>query len=164
MLNRKAFLTTTTAALAALAIAGCASQRPSSSGMPSAAPSSAGGEQVYTATLGASEEVPPSSSQGRGTAEVRVDPGSRQLRWTLNWSGLTGPATAAHIHGPAARGANAGVIVPFAGVSGGASGSAQGTGTLTQAQYDDLMGGRTYVNVHTAQHPGGEIRGQLMRR
>lgn len=162
MMNRKLFLSATVAA-AAFALAGCASQRGSSASAPAGASSAASNEVVYVATLAASEEVPPNSSQGRGTAEVRVNTTTNQVRWTTNWSGLTGAATMAHIHGPAAKGANAGVVVPMAGVTGQA-GSAQGNGTLTQAQYGDLAAGLYYVNIHTAQNPGGEIRGQLMRR
>ena len=74
----------------------------------------------------------------------------------------TGPATMAHIHGPAAKGANAGVVVPFPGAPGQAA--VEGKAKLTPTQYGDLAAGLYYVNVHTAQYPGGEVRGQLMRK
>lgn len=158
-------------ALAAVALAGCShmgmSGSGSSSGSSSTAAAATGGAgsamEVYTATLSPSEEVPPATdSQGTGTAEVRVDPRTNEMTWKVSYSGLTGPATMGHIHGPASPGTNAGVVVPFTGIEGKTS--AEGKGKLTQAQYGDLAAGLYYVNVHTAKHPGGEIRGQLKRK
>lgn len=74
--------------------------------------------------------------------------------------GLSGPATAAHFHGPASAGANAGVVVPFA----NAASPIEGQATITAAQAADLMAGRWYANIHTAANPGGEIRGQMLPR
>jgi hypothetical protein len=112
------------------------------------------------ATLNATSEVPPNDSKGTGTGEFTYDTSTKALTYTVTYSGLTGAATAGHIHGPAAPGANAGVMVPFqnAGTS-----PIKGTATLTDAQAADLMAGRTYVNVHTAAHGGGEIRGQITK-
>jgi hypothetical protein len=119
---------------------------------------------IYTATLVPSEEVPPASnSKGQGTAEVSVDPATNEMTYTVSYSGLTGPATMAHIHGPASPGSNAGVVVPFKEVTGGVE-KASGKAKLTQAQAGDLAAGKYYVNVHTSQYPGGEIRGQLKKQ
>ncbi len=71
---------------------------------------------------------------------------------------MTGPVTAGHFHGPAAAGANAGVVVPFAG---SLASPITGSATLTDAQIADLKAGKWYVNLHTAANPGGEIRGQV---
>ncbi|HEY4068489.1 MAG TPA: CHRD domain-containing protein [Burkholderiaceae bacterium] len=110
-----------------------------------------------SATLNGAAEVPPNTGVGMGTMAATFDTATNQLSWTLTYSGLTGPATAAHFHGPAAAGANAGVVLPFANpVS-----PIEGKATLTPAQAADLMGGKWYTNVHTAAHPGGEIRGQV---
>ena len=65
----------------------------------------------------------------------------------------------AHFHGPADKGVNAGVVVPFAPPI---TSPYHGTATLTDAQIQDLEAGKWYVNVHTAANPGGEIRGQVM--
>ena len=109
------------------------------------------------ATLDAAQEVPPNDSAGKGTADVTFDTATKKLDWTLEYSGLTGDATGAHFHGPADAGANADVAVPIEDPKSGAKGSA----TLTDAQATDLMAGKYYVNVHTAAHADGEIRGQV---
>jgi hypothetical protein len=114
----------------------------------------------YKATLNAKSEVPPNPSTATGTADIDYDPASKKLSWKLTYSGLSGPATAAHFHGPAEAGKNAGVAVaiPNAGTS-----PAEGSATLTDAQASDLAAGKYYVNVHTQANPGGEIRGQVTK-
>ncbi len=114
--------------------------------------------QTFRATLSSAAEVPPNASPGTGTLEASYDKGSSVLKWKLSYSGLTGPATMAHFHGPAMPGANAGVVVPFP----SAASPLEASATLTAAQVADLMAGKWYVNVHTAQNPGGEIRGQVL--
>jgi hypothetical protein len=165
-MKRITFVHSALAFAVATGIAGCAQMGMGQGGgakasttSSSSSPSSAR-MQVFTATLSSAEEVPPATdSQGKGTAEVRVDPGTNELTWKVSYSGLTGPATMGHIHGPASKGQNAGVVVPFTNVAGQTS--AEGKAKLTQAQYGDLAAGLYYVNIHTAAHPGGEIRGQL---
>jgi CHRD domain-containing protein len=112
------------------------------------------------ATLDAKSEVPPNTSTASGSADIDFDAASKKLTWKLTYSGLSGPATAAHFHGPAEAGRNAGVAVaiPNAGSS-----PAEGSATLTEAQAADLAAGRYYINVHTAANPGGEIRGQVTK-
>ena len=145
--------------LAALGIAGC-SMTPSggaSRDYPAAAPMMA--TQSFRATLSSAAEVPSNASPGTGTLEATFDKASSVLKWKVVYSGLTGPATMAHFHGPAMPGANAGVVVPFP----SAASPAEGTATLTPAQAADLMAGKWYVNVHTEANKAGEVRGQLTR-
>jgi CHRD domain len=68
----------------------------------------------FKADLKASEEVPPNDSKATGTVTATYDTASKKLTWKGNYSGLTGPATMAHFHGPAEPGKNAGVAVPIA--------------------------------------------------
>jgi CHRD domain len=96
----------------------------------------------------------------KSASEVTFDPQTKKLTWKVTYSGLTGPATAAHFHGPAEPGKNAGVVVPIQNI---ATSPAEGSATLTDAQAADLTAGRYYVNVHTAANPGGEIRGQVTK-
>lgn len=112
------------------------------------------------ATLDGKAEVPPNTSAGKGTADIDYDPATKKLSWKLTYSGLSGPATAAHFHGPAEAGKNAGVAVP---IKDATSSPAEGSATLTDAQAADLVAGKYYVNVHTAANPGGEIRGQVTK-
>ena len=109
-------------------------------------------------TLDSKSEVPPNTSAGTGTADVDYDAASKKLTWKLTYSGLSGPATAAHFHGPAEAGKNAGVKVPIPNAT---SSPAEGSATLTDEQAADLTAGKYYINVHTAANPGGEIRGQV---
>jgi hypothetical protein len=111
------------------------------------------------ATLSSSQEVPPTKSNGTGNADFTLDPATKQLSWKIAYSGLTGDATAAHIHGAAAPGANAGVVLNLA--PSGIKNPIEGSATLTDQQVADLLAGKDYVNIHTAQHKGGEIRGQI---
>lgn len=111
----------------------------------------------FKADLKGSSEVPPNQSAGTGTVTATYDTASKKLSWNGTYSGLSGPATAAHFHGPAEPGKNAGVAVPITPNTSPLDGSA----TLTDAQAADLMAGHWYVNVHTNANKGGEIRGQL---
>ncbi len=112
----------------------------------------------FHATLDAATEVPPKNSAGTGETVATLDTATKMLTYTTTYSGLTGPATMEHFHGPAAPGTNAGVVVPFKDPASGV----QQMSTLTDAQIADLEAGKWYVNVHTAANPGGEIRGQVM--
>jgi len=113
-------------------------------------------------SMKASNEVPPNNSKGTGSVDVTYDTASKKLSWTGNYSDLSGPATAAHFHGPATQGKNAGVMVPIFGGP-AAKSPFEGSATLNDAQAQALMSGDMYVNVHTEANKGGEIRGQLAK-
>jgi hypothetical protein len=130
-------------ATGAFAIAGCGMMNKSAGG-------------VMTVPLSAQNEVPPNASGGSGTGKVELD--GSTLKWNISYSGLTGPVTAGHFHGPAQPGANAGVVVPFAGPL---ASPIIGSASLTPAQIDQVKQGLWYINLHTAANPGGEIRGQV---
>jgi CHRD domain len=118
----------------------------------------------FKATMNAATEVPPNQSTGTGTVTASFDPSTKVLTWEGSFSGLTGPATAAHFHGPAEPGKNAGVAIWISEKGKTLDSPFKGTATLTDAQASDLQAGLMYVNVHTAANPGGELRGQLVKQ
>jgi hypothetical protein len=111
------------------------------------------------ADLKPSNEVPPNNSTASGAAEASFDTDTKAFSATVTFSGLSGPAIGAHIHGPAEQSANAGIVLPFDLALDPITLSA----TLTDAQAAELLDGKWYVNVHTDFNPGGEIRGQLTK-
>lgn len=150
MFARQTFLrTAVVAGLLAATLAGCSQMRPSRK------------LDIYQAALTGAQEVPPVDTSAAGAAEVSFNRDTSRLTWKLTYTGLTSPPTGAHIHGPAAPGQNAGVVVPFTNV---AAQPITGQATLTSQQAGDLAAGRWYVNVHSANFPNGEIRGQLRLR
>ncbi len=94
-----------------------------------------------------------------GAVKATLNTTTDMLKYTITYSGLSGPVQAAHFHGPAAMGVEAGVLVPIPGpYMSGMSGKAHVTKTVAK----DLLAGMTYVNLHTAMEPMGEARAQIM--
>jgi len=124
-------------------------------GPASAAPAS------FTVQLTGAEQVPPVQTAGTGTANFTFDPSTRQVTWSITYSGLSSPVTMAHFHNGAA-GKNGPVVVWLSKRGGSAASPITGETTLTAAQAQQFVAGEWYVNVHSQNHPGGEIRGQVM--
>src|ERR1700747_3144248 len=101
-----------------------------------ASPASA---ETFKVTLHPKAGVPPNASKATGTADVDYDPATKKLSWKLTYSGLSGPATAAHFHGPAEAGKNAGVAVAIPNAT---TSPAEGSATLTDAQAADFEAGK----------------------
>jgi hypothetical protein len=113
----------------------------------------------FAATLDGLQEVPPNNSPATGNSLIILDDVANTITVDLHFSGLVAPQTAAHIHGPAPPGVNAGVLVGF-----------------PLGEFDDMVfnitdtieghikAGLTYVNVHSTTFPGGEIRGQVLEQ
>lgn len=99
-----------------------------------------------------------SGSAATGFATMTYDEASMLFSWDIEWSGLSGPAFAAHFHGPASPTQNALVEINI-----GAASPAMGSANLSMTQGDALLAGLWYINIHTIQNPGGEIRGQVLR-
>lgn len=114
----------------------------------------------YSARLNGRSEVPKTTSKGTGSFDATFDTQTKALTYTLTFQGLTGPATAAHIHGPATRKESAGVVAPLGDKS--PTSPVSGSVTLTDDQAKALASSKLYVNVHTAANPSGEIRGQIV--
>ena len=110
---------------------------------------------MFKADMAAAPSV---TTKGAGTLTATYDTATKMLTWKGEYTGLSGEAGAAHFHGPAEAGKDAGVVVPFA----SAKSPLEGSATLTDAKAADLMASKWYVNVHTAANPKGEIRGQVV--
>jgi CHRD domain/PEP-CTERM motif len=142
----------------------------------------------YTTILSGAIASPPNPSPGTGTAQVGYDALTHDLHVQFFFSGLVGTTTAAHIHGPTATAdsGTAGVITVVPTFPGFPLGVTSGTydnifgmdlvssynpafitangGTVASAEAAfaaSLADGTAYLNIHTTQYPGGEIRGFL---
>ena len=112
------------------------------------------------AALNAGQEVPKQAVKAHAaTGAFTATLTGTKLTWSLAFRKLTGPATAAHIH-LGRPGKPGPVAVPLCGPC---TSGAKGAATLTAAQVKAILGGGTYVNVHTAKNPAGEIRGALRK-
>lgn len=126
-------------------------------------------DPTFVATMSGAGEFPANAFAGTGSATIVKKNGT--YTYTISYSGMSGALTGGHIHGPAAAGANAAVIVPFNTTGAGPSGTLTGTFTSTSNvnisndSLDVLMRtGNAYVNLHTDLNKGGEIRGQLSQQ
>lgn len=125
--------------------------------------------QGFSVTLDAAQDGG-GARTGSGFGTLTLSGNTLQLE-NITFSGLSGTSQAAHIHGPAAVGVNAGVLYGLGGIAtlGGTAGTingsvnlAEGTGGFSVAdQIQQLNTGKWYINVHTATFGGGEIRGQI---
>ena len=142
----------TAAAVGALVFAAFSSARP------------AAAHFRLTTALNSGQEIPKQvvkNQAGHGTFTGTLV--GTKLTWKLTWAKLTGPAAAAHIH-TGAMGKSGNVIVPLCTPCGNATGSKSGTATISASLLKTIQKHGTYVNVHTAKNPNGEIRGQLVAK
>jgi hypothetical protein len=114
----------------------------------------------FTASLNGANEVPPNGSPGTGAGSFTFDDTTNILTVAASFSGLTSNANNAHIHiGPAGV---AGPVVFFTPFTPSTSGTVNGSGALNATQITALFTGGLYLNIHSVNFPGGEIRGQLI--
>jgi uncharacterized repeat protein (TIGR01451 family) len=111
---------------------------------------------LFTANLTGAQETPANNSTGSGSATLLLSPDETTARVSLNFSGLTSAQTDAHIHGPGGAGVVAPILFPLP--NGNVSDFEI---TLTPTDVSDLKSGLLYINVHSANFPNGEIRGQF---
>jgi len=109
------------------------------------------------------QESPAVNTTATGTMDYEYDKATKMFNYTIRWNGLSGAPTGMHIHGPAARGVNSGVLAGISGFTAAASGTYSGMVTIDNVtlKETDLLAGTWYVNIHTAANAGGEIRGQI---
>jgi hypothetical protein len=117
--------------------------------------------QTFSIPLSGDQQVPKVASPGTGAANFTWDPATRGLSWSITYSGLSSDATMAHLHvgavgknGPPAIWLSARGTPPASPITGSA--------TLTPAQAKQLMAGGWYINLHSKDHPAGELRGQVV--
>lgn len=135
--------------------------------LPAGANAAAASGEVWTTTLSGAAEVPAVATSANGSATFVLSPDGTTIRYLVQYSGLSGPLAAAHIHLGAA-GANGGVMFPlaagpspFAGTLDASDFVATGGVMTFSAAVDAIRAGGAYVNLHTAANPAGELRGQL---
>jgi CHRD domain-containing protein len=116
----------------------------------------------FKVALTGAQQVPPVQTTATGTADLTYDPATRMLTWSVTSKGLSGPATMAHFHGPAAEGKNAPPVIWLSEKGAAVPDPIKGSATLTPEQAQQFTAGEWYVNVHTKANPGGEIRGQVI--
>jgi len=121
--------------------------------------SASAGADILTdeATLNAAQEVPPTGSSATGSAVIVIDTDANTLDYNITFSGLEGTETAAHIHGFAAPGFEAGPVHTLP------AGSPKiGTWNYTEDQEASILDELTYINIHSTEESDGEIRGQVV--
>jgi hypothetical protein len=114
----------------------------------------------FTVPLTGAQQVPPVQTSGSGSAALTYDPSTREVTWSITYSGLSGDATMAHFH-DGAEGKNGPVVIWLSKKGEPVSSPIAGKATLTADQAKQFTSGMYYVNVHTKDHPSGEIRGQV---
>ena len=107
------------------------------------------------------QEVPAVTTSATGNLTGSYDTLSKQLIYSINWTGLSGDVSMAHFHGPALAGEDASPIETLSIVTNGMAGIAKDTITASATLHSALMAGKVYYNIHTVANPGGEIRGQV---
>jgi hypothetical protein len=137
-----------------------------------AVPSAARADYYFLVDLNGANEAPPNNETGTGAAVVIINDALTKIKVRASFSGLTGPAIAAHFH-VGDVGVAGPVVLPFSNfpavdsdpkykITLKAADFQPGGGLQT---FDDAINaffaGRMYMNIHTAAHPGGEIRGQV---
>ena len=117
-----------------------------------------GPTQLKVSLNGANERPTPVVTTGSGSGTLtRI---GNQLLFNITYTGLSSAANAAHIHGPADTSGSAVVLTPLPAPS-GTSGALSGSLTLNNPTLSAIVDGLSYVNIHTANNPNGEIRGQI---
>ena len=115
---------------------------------------------VFDFCMTGDEENPPINTPATGMVTVTVDTTAMTVQVDGTFQNLSSNATAAHIHGPAPIGMNAGIMIGLT-PTGMTSGTITGGGNLTATQMNTILTEMSYVNLHSVMHGGGEIRGQI---
>ncbi|MEO6392624.1 MAG: CHRD domain-containing protein [Pyrinomonadaceae bacterium] len=122
----------------------------------------ASAQQRFAASLNGLQEVPANNSAGRGSCTIVLNAAETSITVNCTFSGLSSNANNGHIHGNAAVGVSAAVLFGFTGVPSATSGSiGPQVIAVTPTQVANMRAHLHYVNIHSVNFPGGEIRGQI---
>jgi len=130
-------------------------------GIAASAVTSKAAAETFKVALAGAQQVPPIETSGSGTADLTYDPATRMLTWSVSYSGLSSPVTMAHFHA-AGAGKNGPVAIWISKKGEPVASPIKGEATLTPEQAQQFAAGDWYINVHTQEHPAGEIRGQAV--
>ena len=117
----------------------------------------------FQVQLTGAQQVPAVQTDGTATADLTYDPSTRALSWSVTYSGLSSPVTMAHFH-VGAEGKNGKPALWLTKKGSAVASPITGNATLTSAQAKEFQAGDWYINVHTKDHPAGEVRGQVTPR
>jgi CHRD domain len=115
----------------------------------------------FKVDLTGAQEVPPVKTDGMATADLTWNPDTRTITWDISYSHMSSDVTMAHFH-EGAKGKNGKVKVWLTQKGSPVSSPITGKATLTPTEAKNLEHGMLYINVHSKDHPAGEIRGQVM--
>lgn len=136
---------------------------------------------TFSTVMNGSKEIPANATTGTGTFTATLDTSTNVFTYDIVFSGLSSNVNNGHLHGPALATASSGTTINFNTLPGAqfslglTSGTARGTAVLTAATQITatvngdslkklLFAGLTYVNIHTVNNAGGEIRGQVLKQ
>ena len=122
------------------------------------------GGQIFTLFLNGGQELPAVTTGAKGSGTVSID--GKLLTIHVQYDGLESNFAAAHIHGPAGKGVNAGVLFGLSRTdlhqpSDANTGMFTGSAVVSDAIIEAIKEGEAYLNIHTSGNGGGEIRGQI---
>jgi hypothetical protein len=115
----------------------------------------------FQVQLTGAQQVPAVQTDGTATADLTFDPSTRVLSWSVTYTGLSSDVTMAHFH-VGAEGKNGKPVLWLTKQGSAVSSPITGQAKLTAAQARQFEAGDWYINVHTTDHKGGEVRGQVV--
>jgi CHRD domain len=118
-------------------------------------------DMSFKVQLSGAQQVPPITTPAKGTADITFDPATRMVKWHITYNDVSSAITMAHFH-DGAMGKNGPVKIWLTKKGSPVSSPIDGEATLTPEEAKQFEAGDWYINVHSKDHPAGEIRGQVM--
>lgn len=117
---------------------------------------------VLSGNATGAQENPAVSTTATATLNGTYNSRTNTLQYNIGWTGLTSLVTVAHFHGPAGVGINANPVIDISVGNTAITSSASGSVVIADSLESALLSGNIYYNIHTVNHPTGEIRGQVI--